>query len=177
MTSTSNLVTLSKNKQLKNDDFYETYLKSFGIATPFRIAISWKVEAPWYTPSRLSWWHSDFPLRWRTNEAYNCNEIRCKWWNRCWSSTLNHVIQAVSGDGSREISQIGSDEDKQETNRTCGLGFVFMVFCQEGGQFVHQTKKKKDDSVRMSHQNMGQHLQYMVSGPKKKTHHASWAWS
>ena len=65
-------------------------------------------------------------------------------------------------------SQIGSDEDKQETNRTCGFGCVFWSFYQERGQFCSDAhiRPKMDESVRMSHQNMGQHLQYMVSGQK-----------
>lgn len=42
----------------------------------------------------------------------------------------------------------------------------FLVFCQEGGSVCASNQKKKDDSVRMIHQNMGQHLQYMVSDQK-----------
>lgn len=55
LTSTSNLFPL-QNKQLKNDDFYETYLKSFGNATLLHLSASrfllrWKVRALIYTVS------------------------------------------------------------------------------------------------------------------------------
>ena len=55
------------------------------------------------------------------------------------------------------------------------LGLFFFVFCQEGGQFCSDAhiRPKMDDSVGMSHQNMGQHLTLTIYGewPKNLTMH------
>ena len=49
------------------------------------------------------------------------------------------------------------------------LGLIFWSFDRRGVSLC--IKPKKDDSVWMIHQNMGQYLQYMVSGQKNLTMH------